>query len=275
MRSLNIAATGMLAQQTNVEVISNNIANMNTTSFKKQRAEFQDLLYQDHRRVGSASSDTGTIVPAGVQIGVGVKTAGVYRITEQGNLVSTNNTYDVAIQGKGFFQVTLPNGDNAYTRAGSFQLSASLMAGEGTGPEHRLSISGRIYDVTRVPVLTRTVRRGEKIGPGDVAVRLVRAESRASGANLDIKDVIGKTPRRALRRGAMLHAGDIQEPVIVVRGKLVTIVLKTRNMVITARGKALEDGAMGDLIRVRNNRSKSTIEGVVAGPARVTIDIPG
>ena len=123
MRSLNIAATGMLAQQLNVEVISNNIANMNTTAFKRQRAEFQDLLYQDQRRVGSSSSDTGTIVPAGVQIGVGVKTAAVYRITEQGNLVSTSNTYDIAIQGKGFFKVTLPNGDTAYTRAGSFQLS--------------------------------------------------------------------------------------------------------------------------------------------------------
>jgi flagellar basal-body rod protein FlgG len=125
MRSLNIAATGMLAQQLNVEVISNNIANMNTTSFKRQRAEFQDLLYQDERRVGSSSSDSGTIVPAGVQIGVGVKTAAVYRITEQGNLVSTDNTYDVAIQGKGFFKVTLPSGDTAYTRAGSFQLSPS------------------------------------------------------------------------------------------------------------------------------------------------------
>ncbi len=123
MRSLNIAATGMLAQQLNVEVISNNIANMNTTAFKRQRAEFQDLLYQEQERVGSTSSDTGTIVPAGIQIGVGVKTAAVYRITEQGNLVSTNNTYDVAIQGKGFFLVTLPNGDTAYTRAGSFQLS--------------------------------------------------------------------------------------------------------------------------------------------------------
>jgi flagellar basal-body rod protein FlgG len=123
MRSLNIAATGMLAQQLNVEVISNNIANMNTTGFKRQRAEFQDLLYQDERRVGSSSSDTGTIVPAGVQIGIGVKTAAVYRITEQGNLVSTDNTYDLAIQGKGFFKITLPSGDTAYTRAGSFQLS--------------------------------------------------------------------------------------------------------------------------------------------------------
>ena len=123
MRSLNIAATGMLAQQLNVEVISNNIANMNTTAFKRQRAEFQDLLYQDQERVGSASSDTGTIVPAGIQVGVGVKTAAVYRITEQGNLVSTDNTYDIAVQGKGYFAITLPNGDTAYTRAGSFQLS--------------------------------------------------------------------------------------------------------------------------------------------------------
>lgn len=123
MRSLNIAATGMLAQQLNVEVISNNIANMNTTGFKRQRAEFQDLLYQDMRRVGSASSDTGTIVPAGVQVGVGVKTAAVYRITEQGNLVSTENTYDLAIQGKGFFNINLPNGETAYTRAGTLSLS--------------------------------------------------------------------------------------------------------------------------------------------------------
>lgn len=123
MRSLDIAATGMLAQQLNVEVISNNIANMNTTGFKRQRAEFQDLLYQDQERVGSSSSDTGTIVPAGIQVGVGVKSAAVYRITEQGNLVSTGNTYDLAVQGKGFFQTTLPNGDTAYTRAGSFQLS--------------------------------------------------------------------------------------------------------------------------------------------------------
>ena len=117
MRALNIAATGMLAQQLNVEVISNNIANMNTTAFKRQRAEFQDLLYQEQERVGSASSDAGTIVPAGIQVGVGVKKAAVYRITEQGNLISTNNTYDVAIQGKGFFSVTLPSGDTAYTRA--------------------------------------------------------------------------------------------------------------------------------------------------------------
>jgi flagellar basal-body rod protein FlgG len=123
MRSLNIAATGMLAQQNNVEVISNNIANINTTGFKRQRAEFQDLLYQSERRVGSNSSDTGTIVPAGVQIGLGVKTAAVYRINEQGSATKTDNPLDLAILGRGFFQITLSDGTTAYTRAGSFQLS--------------------------------------------------------------------------------------------------------------------------------------------------------
>ena len=125
MRSLNIAATGMLAQQLNVEVISNNIANMSTTGYQRRRAEFQDLLYQSQRRVGSASSANGTVVPVGVQVGLGVKTAAVYRITQQGNLNSTQNTFDLAIQGSGYFQITLPSGDTAYTRAGSFQLSAT------------------------------------------------------------------------------------------------------------------------------------------------------
>jgi flagellar basal-body rod protein FlgG len=122
MRSLTTAATGMLAQQLNVEVISNNIANATTTGYKRRRAEFADLLYQDMRRVGTQSSDTGTIVPAGVQVGVGVKPVSVYRIHEQGNLQLTDNPLDVAIKGRGFFQVDMPDGTTAYTRDGSFKL---------------------------------------------------------------------------------------------------------------------------------------------------------
>ena len=124
MKALSIAATGMLAQQLNVEVISNNIANLQTTGFKRQRAEFQDLLYQNLRRIGAASSDEGTIVPTGVQIGTGVKSGSVYRITEQGNLVSTSNDLDMAIQGRGYFLITLPGGEDAFTRAGAFSVSA-------------------------------------------------------------------------------------------------------------------------------------------------------
>lgn len=150
MRSLSIAASGMLAQQLNVEVISNNIANMNTTGHKRQRAEFQDLLYQSLERVGSQSSDTGTIVPSGIQIGLGVKTGSVYRINEQGSLVGTENDFDVAIQGQGYFIATLPSGELAYTRAGSFNLSETgeIVTSDGFPISPGLTIPQDAVDVT-------------------------------------------------------------------------------------------------------------------------------
>ncbi len=122
MRSLAIGATGMLAQQTNVDVISNNIANMNTTAFTKRRAEFNDLLYQNIIRPGSASTSSDTVVPSGIQLGLGVRTAAVYRITDGSGLTNTNNTLDLAIRGRGYFQIELPEGKGiAYTRDGAFQ----------------------------------------------------------------------------------------------------------------------------------------------------------
>ncbi len=123
MRALSIAATGMLAQQTNVEVIANNLANMNTTAYKQQRAAFQDLLYQDVQQPGAQSSDTGTLLPNGIQLGAGVQTAAVYREMKPGDLKSTSNPYDVAINGAGFFRVEMPDGTDAYTRDGNFSLS--------------------------------------------------------------------------------------------------------------------------------------------------------
>lgn len=150
MKSLSIAATGMQAQQLNVDVISNNIANLSTTGFKRQRAEFQDLLYQNIQRMGSQSSDNGDIVPTGIQIGAGVKPGAVYRIHEQGNVINTGNELDVAIQGKGYLQVTLPNGDPAYTRAGALQLNnlGQIVTAEGyvispeiTVPDDAISVS--------------------------------------------------------------------------------------------------------------------------------------
>ncbi|MBL6934231.1 MAG: flagellar basal-body rod protein FlgG [Alphaproteobacteria bacterium] len=150
MRALSIAATGMSSQQLNVEVIANNIANMNTTAFKRQRTEFQDLLYQNQRRVGSTSSDTGTIVPAGIQLGLGVRPAAVYRISEQGNLELTENPLDLAIQGKGYFQITMPSGETAYTRAGSFQLSADgqMVTADGFNLTPTISIPSNALEVT-------------------------------------------------------------------------------------------------------------------------------
>ena len=121
MKALYIASTGMAAQERNVEVISNNIANMRTTGFKRQRAEFQDLLYQQHRRAGSQTSSTGTMVPVGVEIGSGVKTAATARVMSQGNVAPTQKELDVAIQGDGFFVVQMPDGRTGYTRDGSFE----------------------------------------------------------------------------------------------------------------------------------------------------------
>ena len=123
MRSLDIGATGMLAQQMNVDVISNNIANMTTTGFKRQRIEFQDLMYQNITRPGTSSTSDDTIVPSGIQIGLGVRPAATYRIHTQGTVQITDSELDLAINGQGYFQVELPNGETAYTRAGSLQLN--------------------------------------------------------------------------------------------------------------------------------------------------------
>lgn len=123
MRSLDIAATGVLAQQLYVDVISQNLANINTTSYKHQRPEFQDLLYQNLRRVGANSSDAGTIVPTGIQLGLGVKTGSIYRNMITGPLQNTSGTLDLAIKGRGFLQIELPTGETAYTRNGTLQLS--------------------------------------------------------------------------------------------------------------------------------------------------------
>ncbi|MDR1026267.1 MAG: flagellar basal-body rod protein FlgG [Lactobacillus sp.] len=159
MRSLHIGATGMLAQQTNVDVISNNIANMNTTAFTKRRAEFNDLLYQNVVRPGAASTSSQNIVPSGIQLGLGVKTAAIYRITEGGGLTNTGNSLDLAIRGRGYFQIELPEGKGtAYTRDGAFQRNGDgvLVTHDGyvvqpeiTIPEDTISIyvnnSGEVW----------------------------------------------------------------------------------------------------------------------------------
>lgn len=121
MRALSIAATGMDAQQTRVEVISNNLANMNTTAYMARRAEFADLHYQVERAAGASSSSDGSIVPEGVQLGLGVRTSSISMDMSQGTLTNTSGDLDLAVEGKGFFEITLPSGEPAYTRDGAFK----------------------------------------------------------------------------------------------------------------------------------------------------------
>ncbi len=121
MRALYTAATGMMAQEKNVEVIANNVANMRTTGFKRQMIHFQDLLYEHQRRPGSPSSDQNTQIPAGTFVGSGAKVSATPRVMSQGNVSQTERTYDLAIRGEGFFRIQLPDGRTAYARDGGFE----------------------------------------------------------------------------------------------------------------------------------------------------------
>ena len=149
MRSLHIAATGMQAQQLNVEVISNNIANINTTGYKRNRAEFADLLYQESRRVGSPSTDDNTIVPTGVQVGLGVKPVAVSRDHQQGSMLKTDNEFDIAISGRGFLSIALPNGETAYTRNGALKPSENgvLVTADGFQVDPGITIPDNVKNV--------------------------------------------------------------------------------------------------------------------------------
>jgi len=191
MRSLSIAASGMLAQQTNVDVISNNIANMNTTAYKRQRAEFQDLLYQQVARPGATTGGQEARAPSGIQIGAGVRTGGVYRIATQGALTQTDNRYDVAIEGQGYFQVQMPNGQTTYTRAGSFQVSdqGELVTADGYAVQPGINIPQEAVDVIISPTGAVQVKLGgdtelQEVGQLQLATFVNEAGLEALGGNL-------------------------------------------------------------------------------------------
>jgi len=149
LRTLSIAASGMQAQALNIDVISNNLANVNSSGFKKSRADFQDLLYQTLRPAGVASA-SGSQVPSGIQLGHGVRPAAVQKIFHQGDYQLTENDFDLAIEGDGFFQILQPSGDIAYTRAGAFKLNSDgqIVTSDGYVVEPEISIPSDSTDVS-------------------------------------------------------------------------------------------------------------------------------
>lgn len=150
MKALAIAATGMNAQQLNLEVIANNIANINTTGFKRARAEFSDLLYQVERTQGVPNRANQSIVPEGAHIGLGVQTVAVRNLHIQGSLVSTGNDLDLALVGKGWFQVQTADGNTLYTRAGTFNTdpNGQLVTADGYAVEPAITIPQNTTDIT-------------------------------------------------------------------------------------------------------------------------------
>jgi flagellar basal-body rod protein FlgG len=150
MRALAIAATGMNAQQQNIEVISNNIANINTTAFKRSRAEFTDLLYQTERLQGVSNRGRDATVPQGAQIGLGVRTAAIRSLQMQGALQQTGNPYDLALNGHGWFQIAGPDSETLYTRAGSFSTNANgqLTTVDGYLLSPTITVPNNVINVT-------------------------------------------------------------------------------------------------------------------------------
>ena len=208
MQALRTAATGMAAQQLNVEVISNNIANMNTVGFKRQSAVFEDLLYQTQEQPGVQSSDQGNVVPTGVQIGAGVKAGSVYRITGQGTLTNTGNTFDLAINGQGYFQVLLPSGETAYTRAGNFSVNAQgqMVTSDGYLVQPTVTIPQNSTNVTisqqgQVQVTTPGNPTPTVVGQIQLATFLNDAGLDAQGNNLYLESA-ASGPATAANPGA-------------------------------------------------------------------------
>jgi flagellar basal-body rod protein FlgG len=191
MRALSVAATGMDAQQTNLEVIANNIANINTTGYKRARAEFSDLLYQTERAQGVPNRANQAIVPEGANIGLGVQTAAVRNIHTQGELAQTENKLDLAVVGRGWFQVQAPDGSTLYTRAGAFNTNAEgqLVTIDGYSIEPNITFPDDVSET----VISRTgqvsVRTGNnaeftEIGQLTIANFVNEAGLKALGDNL-------------------------------------------------------------------------------------------
>jgi flagellar basal-body rod protein FlgG len=191
----------MAAQEANVEIISNNIANMRTSGFKRSRAEFQDLLYQSMRRVGSATSDTGTVLPTGVDIGSGVKLVATPRVMTQGTFSQTEKPYDMAIKGEGFFQIDMPDGTTAYTRDGSFDLdpNGQLVTAEGYTVQPGITVPNNATAVTIGPtgLVEATIpgqTASQQLGQLQLARFVNTAGLEAKGDNLFLETPASGTP---------------------------------------------------------------------------------
>ncbi|GIZ52668.1 flagellar basal-body rod protein FlgG [Noviherbaspirillum aridicola] len=201
IRSLWISKTGLDAQQTQMDVVSNNLANVSTAGFKRSRAVFEDLLYQTMRQPGAQSSQQ-TQLPSGMQIGTGVRPVAVEKIFTQGNLQQTGNEKDVAIQGPGFFQVLMPDGTTAYTRDGSFQTDSQgqLVTASGFPVQPAITIPADTRSLTIARDGTVTVTTAGNVNPTQIGnIQLVtfvnQAGLEAKGENMFVETAASGAPQ--------------------------------------------------------------------------------
>jgi flagellar basal-body rod protein FlgG len=258
IRSLWTAATGMTVQQKHLDVISNNIANVNTGGYKTSRAEFQELMYQTMRLAGTRT-EQGNQVPTGIQIGMGAILASVQKLFVQGDFQQTQNPLDIAIQGAGFFQITLPTGDKAYTRAGSFQTDSQgrVVTPDGylldpaiTIPQGTTSTS--ILSDGTVSVTVQGQSKPQQVGKIELATFTNQAGLFAMGKNLFFETDASGTP--IVGSPGQTGVGTLQQGYLEMSN--VDIVQEMVNMIIAERAyetnsKAIQ--AANDMLQIANN----------------------
>ncbi|ANX03733.1 flagellar basal-body rod protein FlgG [Immundisolibacter cernigliae] len=199
-QALWIAKTGLDAQQTRMEVVSNNIANVSTTGFKRERAVFEDLLYQNISQVG-ASSTQDTQLPSGFSIGTGVRVVATEKLHSQGNLTNTGNPLDMAVQGKGFFQILMPDGSLAYTRDGSFQVNQDGQLVTSSGYQVQPAIT--------VPEGAQSITVGSD---GTVSVLLPGSAAATQVGSLQLTNFINPAGLQAIGQNLLLESGSSGAP---------------------------------------------------------------
>ena len=216
MRALSTAATGMMAMELNVQVISNNLANMTTTGYKRQRAEFQDLLYDHVSRIGTQTSSQGNILPVGIDLGSGVKTVGTPRLMTQGTLTQTSGSLDLAIRGDGFFKVQLPDGTYTYTRDGSFQMDAQgrIVTAQGNVVQPAITIPQNATGLTinaqgQVSVIPQGTTTPTVLGQITLTRFINQAGLLSVGDNMYQETPASGTPQDGLP--SVDGAGDLQQ----------------------------------------------------------------
>lgn len=259
IRSLSIAKTGLDAQQTQLDVISNNLANVGTTGFKRSRAVFEDLMYQNMRQVGGQTSDQ-TRLPSGLQIGTGVRIVATERIHTQGTPTKTDNSKDVAINGDGFFQVLMPDGTISYTRDGSFQTDANgqLVTASGFPVQPAITLPGGTLSMTigrdgTVSVTQAGSTGNVQVGQLQLATFLNPTGLQSSGENLYVETDSSGGPNQTApgQNGAgLLNQGYVEASNVNVVEELVNMIQAQRSYEINSKAVQTSDQMLARLAQL-------------------------
>lgn len=250
IRSLWISKTGLDAQQTNLDVIANNLANVSTNGFKRSRAVFEDLLYQTIREPGASSSQQ-TEVPVGLQLGTGVRPVSNARVHTQGNLQQTSNALDMAINGQGFFQILLPDGTTAYTRDGSFHVDSEgqVVTSNGFPLQPSITIPSNALQITIgqdgiVTVLTAGQTNPTQVGQIQLANFINSAGLHSSGQNLYLETASSGTPSTntpGSNGAGLLNQGYVETSNVNVVEELVSMIQAQRAYELNSKAISVSD----------------------------------